>query len=218
MCKQSTNALIGHITLSSFIVVLIGMGMVGVWFGDSDELPHCQTHFRVAMWYKEVENECWGSHSMSWEEICDQEDLVDSDKRPHGCAMWRPSLTLHIVSFVLIICGISTAGAQACGCCCQGAKTNLHCSFGFTVSCIVNMLAGFLMFTSAKDDLDGSRQEYGYAWGWIASLMAILLLVGTLAFASKATFCDAVPLQADANAVVSPGPVVVVGKPVFDNN
>mmetsp|Transcript_65173 Transcript_65173/g.121490 ORF Transcript_65173/g.121490 Transcript_65173/m.121490 type:complete len:225 (-) Transcript_65173:66-740(-) len=217
MCKLATKPLIGHIALTSVVATCITLATGGVWFSQSVGEAPCTAKVSVTLFNIETESNCLDTYSGTWGERCEQEH---GDEQPQGCAMWRPSLSLHIVGLVLVVCSISSAGSQACGCCCQGTKLNLTCSFGFTLACMLNMLLGFIMFTTAKSDLDAGRpmyiyadhRKYKYAWGWMSSLLSVLLLCITLGLIGAAAFCQELPPQ-DDNASAATGPVVV-GRPV----
>mmetsp|Transcript_31951 Transcript_31951/g.72903 ORF Transcript_31951/g.72903 Transcript_31951/m.72903 type:complete len:218 (+) Transcript_31951:59-712(+) len=217
MCKQATCVLQSHIVFVSVLVVTLLLAMFGTWFehefidGRSCAYGNPPPYvFRATMYHAETEYKCaHGTYATNWGDLC---DFDTSDRRV--CAMWRPSLTLHIVAFVLVICALSTASAQACGCCCVGTKTNLKCSLGFTISGFVNLLIAFIMFSLVKDSIDSDETEFDYAWGWVFSLLSVLMLLASVVLGCIASGQD-VPVQ---NIGAPPaGQTVVVGKPVEGN-
>mmetsp|Transcript_19018 Transcript_19018/g.44371 ORF Transcript_19018/g.44371 Transcript_19018/m.44371 type:complete len:247 (-) Transcript_19018:154-894(-) len=221
MCRYSNCTLIGHISLLSVILALSGIAIIGVWYtSTAKEDRYCYPEFRVTMWGMRAEEHCSGSSTSDpWEEICDgwdEDDVAENDSQ--GCAMWRPSLTLHLISFILSIAALSTAGAQACGCCCPGTRSNLHASMGLSASGFINLFIAFVMFSTAKDQLIPSHStfinpEFDYAYGWVAGLVATLLYVVTLGLIVLAAFFQELPGKDPGPGAVAPA-VTVVGQPV----
>eukprot|EP00971_Amphidinium_carterae_P096160 1902756-Amphidinium_carterae.1 len=130
MCKHATLVLQSHIVVVSVLLVTLFLATVGYWFEyEADDAIACEYDYELVnnAWERyTVEDSCKvthlltmysvsGAHVHSWEDVCekDNEALV--------CGMWRPSLTLHVVAFILVICALSTASAHACGCCCVGS-------------------------------------------------------------------------------------------------
>mmetsp|Transcript_46598 Transcript_46598/g.108622 ORF Transcript_46598/g.108622 Transcript_46598/m.108622 type:complete len:216 (-) Transcript_46598:87-734(-) len=215
MCKQGTCPVIGQIAVASLLIITILLATIGVWFRHEFDggSGGCSFIYRVYISHGETEYNCdWleGTSSTSWEDACEYNDEAAV------CGMWRPSQTLHIISLVLVICALSTASAHACACCCEGTKTNLQCSMGFTISAFVQLLVGFIMFSTVRGDIEpGLDVEFDFSWGWGLSLLSLLLLIANIVLSCISTAQD-VPKQ---EAVVAPivATAVVVGMPVEGN-
>mmetsp|Transcript_13017 Transcript_13017/g.18999 ORF Transcript_13017/g.18999 Transcript_13017/m.18999 type:complete len:95 (-) Transcript_13017:149-433(-) len=70
------------------------------------------------------------------------------------------------------------------------------------------------MFSLVKDSIDSDETEFDYAWGWVFSLLSVLMLLASVVLGCIASGQD-VPVQ---NIGAPPaGQTVVVGKPVEGN-
>mmetsp|Transcript_48030 Transcript_48030/g.88445 ORF Transcript_48030/g.88445 Transcript_48030/m.88445 type:complete len:218 (+) Transcript_48030:73-726(+) len=215
MCQQANCTLLSHITLASVTMAMTAVAFFGVWFQRDHPTwiwtgQGCVEETSLHLYYRTVESTCWDGSAVavSWADHCQATNDEGSI-----CSAWQPSVGLHILTLILLTAAVSTAGAQACGCCCPGAKTNLFCSLGLTVAGFSFLSVAFAWFSTMKNNPMGSDGEYDFGWAWFVSLMSVLMLLAASVLLAIATFVQPVPMRNGTGAPPGAAPVVV-GKPV----